>query len=106
MTRIFLQPSIGTNNRGTNISFTPKISWVDYTEFASGGSIVQPKEDPIMFFEPAGTLKFHLAGNLFLIGQIGFTLPLSGDPYFKYQSFSTSIGIQIDTGGLGTRVYK
>lgn len=106
MTRIFLQPSIGTNNRGTNLSFTPKLSWVDYSEFTSGGITRQPTEDPILFLEPAATLKFHLAGNLFMIGQVGFTLPLSGEPYFKYQPLSASIGIQIDTGGLGTRVYK
>jgi hypothetical protein len=106
MTRIFLQPSVGTNNRGTNLSFTPKISWVDYSEFTSGAVTLQPVEDPIIFFEPAGTLKFHLAGNLFVIGQIGLTLPISGEPYFKYQQLSATVGIQIDTGGLGTRVYK
>lgn len=106
MTRIFLQPSIGTNNRSTNLAFTPKISWVDYSEFTSNGLTVQPKEDPIIFLEPAATLKFHLAGNLFMVGQIGLALPLSGEPYFKYQSLSASVGIQIDTGGLGTRVYK
>lgn len=106
MTRIFLQPSIGTNNRGTNLSFTPKFSWVDYSEFTSGGVTVQPTDDPVIFLEPAATVKFHLAGNLFMVGQIGLTLPLAGDPYFKYQPMSASIGIQIDTGGLGTRVYK
>lgn len=106
MTRIFLQPSVGTNNRGTNFAFTPKISWVDYSEFTSGAVTIQPNEDPIIFLEPAGTVKFHLAGNLFVIGQIGLTLPLSGEPYFKYQPLSASIGLQIDTGGLGTRVYK
>lgn len=106
MTRIFLQPSIGTNNRGTNLSFTPKISWVDYSEFTSQGITRSPDESPIMFLEPAATLKIHLAGNLFMVGQLGFTLPLAGEPYFKYQPLSASLGIQIDTGGLSTRVYK
>jgi len=106
MTRIFFQPSIGTNNRSTNLSFTPKVSWVDYSEFTSGTVTEMPTEDPIIFLEPAVTLKFHLAGNLFMVGQIGFTLPLAGEPYFKYQPLSASMGIQIDTGGLSTRVYK
>ncbi len=106
MTRIFIQPSVGTYNRGTNLSFTPRISYVDYTEFTSGTVTRQPTDDPIIFLEPAATLKFHLTGNIFMIGQIGLTLPVSGDPYFKYQQLSASVGIQIDTGGLGTRVYK
>lgn len=106
MTRIFLQPSIGTNNRGTNLSFTPKISWVDYSEFTSGTVTKQPNESPIIFFEPAATLKVHLAGNLFMVGQVGVTLPLAGDPYFKYQQLSATVGLQIDTGGLSARVYK
>lgn len=106
MTRIFFQPSIGTNNRGTNLAFTPKISWVDYSEFTSGSVTKQPDESPILFFEPAATLKMHLAGNIFLIGQLGVTLPLAGEPYFKYQPLSATVGVQIDTGGLRTRVYK
>ncbi len=105
LTRIFFQPSLGTNNRGTNLSFTPKVSWVDFSEFTSGGVTVQPNEDPIIFLEPAVTLKMHLAGNLFAVAQVGVTFPMSGEPYFKYQQLSASLGIQIDTGGLRTKVY-
>lgn len=105
LSRIFIQPSIGTNNRGANLAFTPKISWVDFSEFTSAGVTVQPNEDPVMFLEPAVTLKLHLAGNIFAIAQLGVTFPLSGEPYFKYQQLSATMGLQIDTGGLRTKVY-
>lgn len=104
--RIFIQPSIGTNNRGTNISFTPKLSWVDFGEFTSSGVTYKPGEKAIIFLEPAATLKVHLAGNLFGMFQLGLAVPMSGDPYFKYQQLQASVGIQIDTGGLRTKVFK
>lgn len=103
--RIFIQPSIGTNNRGTNLTFTPKISWVDFSQFTSGAFTEKPNEKPMIFLEPALTLKMHLAGNLFGIAQLGLAVPMSGDAYFKYQQLQASIGIQIDTGGLKTKVY-
>lgn len=103
--RFFIQPSIGTNNRGTNLSFTPKISWVDFGEFTSGGVTVKPGEKASIFLEPAATLKIHLAGNLFGVFQLGLAVPMSGDPFFKYQQLQASVGIQIDTGGLRTKVY-
>jgi hypothetical protein len=104
--RIFIQPSIGTNNRGTNFAFTPKISWVDFSDFTTQDGVVHPHtENAIIFLEPAITMKFHLAGNIFGIAQVGVAFPISGEPYFKYQQLSASLGIQIDTGGLRTRVY-
>jgi len=104
--RFFIQPSIGTNNRGTNFAFTPKISWVDFSEFSSQGITVKPDEKPGLFLEPAVTMKFHLTGNLFGVAQLGLAVPVSGGDYFKYQQLQASLGIQIDTGGLRTRVYK
>jgi len=104
--RFFIQPSIGTNNRGTNFVFTPKISWVDFSEFTSQGVTVKPDEKPGLFLEPAVTMKFHLTGNLFGVAQLGLATPVSGGDYFKYQQLQASLGIQIDTGGLRTRVYK
>ncbi len=106
MRRIFLQPSIGTNNRNTNLSFTPRVSWVDFSDFMGGGvGPVTPSEKAALFLEPALTLKLHLTGNIFAVLQLGMTLAL-GEPYFKYQQLQGSIGLQIDTGGLNTKVYK
>jgi len=103
--RIFFQPSIGTNNRSTNLSFTPRISWVDFSEFTSQGVTVKPGEQASIFLEPAASLKFHLTGNIFAVMQLGLTVPMNGQPFFEYQSLQASIGLQIDTGGLRTKVF-
>lgn len=102
--RIIFQPTIGTNNRGTNISFTPRVSWVDFSEFTSGSVTEKPVDGPVLFLEPAATLKFKLAGNLYGIIQLGLTVPL-GDAFYTYQPLAASLGVQIDTGGLRTKVY-
>ncbi len=105
MNRIFIQPSLGTNNRDFNFIFTPRFSWVDYTEFSSAGVTVKPDEKAVIFIEPAATGKFRLKGNLHAIFQLGLTVPV-GDSFFDYQPMQAAVGIQIDTGGLRTRVYK
>ena len=61
-------------------------------------------EKTVMFIEPTAILKMRLAGNLHGIFQLGVTFP-SGDSFFKYQSLQAAIGIQIDTGGMRTKVY-
>ena len=105
MTRIFFQPTIGTNNRDVNLSFTPRLAWVNFSEFTSqAGVVVKPNEKTVMFIEPTAILKMRLAGNLHGIFQLGVTFP-SGDSFFKYQSLQAAIGIQIDTGGMRTKVY-
>jgi hypothetical protein len=105
MRTIFLQPTIGTNNRGTNLSFTPRVSWVDFSEFNSVGVSVKPNEKASILLEPAATLKFRIKGNLFGMVQLGMAVPINGEPFFKYQALQASIGVQIDTGGLNTKVY-
>ena len=83
---------------------------VDYYEFTSGGITVKPGElstpqKPILFLEPALTGKWRLKGKIHAIFQLGINVPL-GDSYFDYQPMQVGLGIQIDTGGLRTRVYK
>ncbi len=112
MQRIFIQPSIGTNGRNFNLIFTPRLTWVDYTEFSTSASVpppltnnMKPNEKAQIFLEPALTTKFRLQGNLHGIFQLGIALPMNGEVYYKYQSLQATIGIQIDTGGLRTKVY-
>jgi hypothetical protein len=110
--RIFIQPSIGTNNRNFNLAFTPRISVVDFTEFSSNDNkpanatvTIKPDEKPRLFIEPALTGKFPLVGNLQGVFQLGLAVPLSGDVYFDYIPLQFSMGIQLNTGSLRTRVY-
>jgi hypothetical protein len=110
--RIFIQPSIGTNNRNFNLAFTPRLSLVDFTEFSSNDNdpanavvTVKPTEKPRLFIEPALTGKFPLAGNLQGVFQLGLVTPLSGDVFFDYVPLQVSVGIQLNTGSLRTRVY-
>ncbi len=110
--RIFIQPSIGTNNRTFNLAFTPRISLVDFREFSSNDNnpaipilVIKPDETPRLFIEPALTGKFPLVGNLQGVFQLGLAVPLSGDVYFDYVPLQLSVGIQLNTGSLRTRVY-
>jgi len=109
--RIFIQPSIGTNNRNFNLAFTPRFSIVNFTEFSSNDNdpinavvTIQPDEKPQLFIEPALTGKFPIVGNLQGVFQLGLGIPTS-DVYFDYVPLQLSVGIQLNTGSLRTRVY-
>ena len=113
MQRFFIQPSIGTNNRDFNLIFTPRLSYVNYSEFNTSAPVpppltntVNPNEKAQIFLEPAVTTKFRLKGNLHGIFQLGIALPVSGDVYYQYQSMQATLGVQIDTGGMKTKVFK
>lgn len=108
--RIFLQPSIGTNAKKFNIIFTPRFSMVKFSEFSTtAAGIAQPvykPNDPFhLFIEPAVTTRFHLVGNVHGFFQLSLNAPVPNDVYFDYVTLQSAIGIQIHTGGLRTRVY-
>lgn len=105
--KVFLQPSFGTNNSNFNIFFTPRISYVTYTEFQSGVIIERPNEKGHLFFEPAATARFRLAGNLFGNFQIGLNAAMPNDAFFDHVPLQAGIGMQLHLGGdLRTKVYK
>lgn len=104
-TRLFLQPTVGTNHKNFNLAFSFRLSMVDFTEFESSGLVVKPKEDFQLFVEPALTGTFRLKGNLRGFFQININNPVPSDPYFDFVNFQTSVGIQLHTGSLRTRVY-
>jgi len=110
--RIFIQPTISTNGRGFNLAFTPRLSFVDFTKFTSNDNnpankevTVKPDEKYHLFFEPALTGKFPIVGNLQGVFQLGLNVPLPTEVYFDYVPIQFSIGIQLNTGSLRTRVY-
>ena len=113
LNRIFIQPSIGTNNRKFNIAFTPRIAMVKFTEFTTDDPNAKiarftPSGKFQVFVEPAITGKFHLAGNLHGIFQLGLDVAANQDAIdFEYMKTQFAVGIQIDTSNrLRTRVYK
>lgn len=112
MNRIFIQPSFGTNNRKFNMAFTTRLSFVDYTEFSSNDNnpnnavvTVKPDEKAHFFFEPSITGKVPLAGNLQGIFQLGLNAPIPSEVYFDKVPVQFSVGLQLNTGSLRTRVY-
>jgi len=105
-TRIFLQPSIGTNNRKFNVAFTPRVSMINFSEFrAADGRTHSPQEGPHLFVEPAFTTRFPLAGNLHGMVQAAVNVPVPTDVIFESPSFQLAIGVQLQLGGLRTRLY-
>ena len=105
MSRFFIQPSIGTNNRDFNFTFTPRFTWVDFSEFTSNGTTVKPNEKAQFFLETAITGKWRITGNIHAIVQVGLTVGIPSEVFFDFQPMQAAAGIQIDTGGLKTRVY-
>ncbi len=104
--RIFIQPSIGTNNRGFNLAFTPRISLVNFHEFQSGVIVETPDEGAHLFIEPAATARFRMADNLNGMFQLGLNLAMPNDAFFDHVPVQASFGIQLHLGGsLRTRVY-
>jgi hypothetical protein len=104
---IYIQPTIGTNNQNFNLLFTPRVSLVNYSQFEANGVVKTPtNKSTNLFIEPTMTAKFKLAGNIHGIFQLGLTVPGGADVYFQYNTISTSLGIQIDTGGMKTRVFR
>lgn len=105
--RIFFQPSIATNNRNFNIAFTPRFSWMKFTEFSNLVRKIAPDEKYQLFIEPAITGKSHLTGNLHAVFQLGYVSPIPAEPYFDFMPLQFALGLQLDTGNrLRTRVYK
>lgn len=111
--KIFIQPSIGTNKRYFNIAFTPRVSVIQFTEFASEGfAPVNPanknEKARQVFVEPAISGKFHIVGNLHGIFQLGLAVPMrSNEVYYDYMPAQLAVGIQFDSNNkLRTRVYK
>jgi hypothetical protein len=101
--RIFIQPAFGLNKKMFHVSFVPRISLVDFTEFTSddaGG--VAPyiaNDDPKVFIEPAVMGRINLMSNrMFFTFQGGFSVPAT-KVYYEYRPFYVSTGIGFRIGG-------
>lgn len=100
-TRVFLQPSFGLNKKIVHFAFTPRLSFVDFSEFTSAYSTKKIDPSPRFFFEPAVTAKFNFLDNRFFgLVQVGVSTPINGDVIYDYERVSISTGLGIRLGGL------
>ncbi len=97
--RYFFQPAFGLNKKTMFVSFVPRFSLVDFTEFATGGVRYVVDEDPSLFFEPAVIGRVNFDQNFYFTFQGGFSLPVTTDPFFEHRVFHLSSGIGVRFGG-------
>jgi hypothetical protein len=99
--RIFLQPSFGLNKKVVHVAFSPRFSWVDFTEFTNTKSNVTVDIEPKIFIEPAVTAKFNFLDNRFFgTIQVGVSTTLADNVIFDYEHFNVSTGLGFRLGGL------
>jgi hypothetical protein len=99
--RYFLQPAFGFNKRMMHVSFVPRFSLVDFTEFSTGGVRYVVDEDPVLFFEPGVIGRVNFDDRFHFIFQGGFSLPMTSDPFFEYRLLQVSTGLGFRFGGKG-----
>jgi hypothetical protein len=97
--RYFLQPAFGFNKRMMFVSFVPRFSLVNFTEFSSGGVRYIVNEDPTLFFEPAVVARANFDDHFYFTFQGGFSVPVSNDPFFEFRLMQFSTGIGLRFGG-------
>jgi len=97
--RYFIQPAFGVNKGEMNLSFAPRVSMVDFFEFAGETVSIDINREAKFFFEPAiiGRANF-LNNNMFATFQAGVSLGLSQDIYFDRRTFQLSGGIGLRLG--------
>ncbi len=98
--RYFIQPAFGMNKKTVHVSFVPRFSIVDFTEFSNGGVRYTVDEDPVVYFEPAVVSKVHFHDNVYFTFQGGFSVPLAGDTFYDYRVFQFSTGLGLRFGAV------
>jgi hypothetical protein len=100
-TRIFLQPSFGINKKVVHVAFTPRFSWVDFSEFSASRSNQKLDLAPSLFVEPAITAKFNFLDNRFYgTIQTGISTCITDAVVFDYEHFSITTGLGFRLGGF------
>jgi hypothetical protein len=87
------------NKRTMFVSFVPRFSVVDFTEFSNGGVRYVVTEDPILFFEPAVIGRVNFDENFYFTFQGGFSLPVTDEPFYDHRGLQISSGIGVRFGG-------
>ena len=100
--RIFIQPSIATNEKDFNLIFTPRVSLVEFTKFAVESRYApnreyRPGRGYRAFFEPSLTGRFDLNSKLRGYAQIGMNVPFQ-PTYYWSNILQFAVGIQLHLG--------
>jgi hypothetical protein len=90
--RYFIQPAFGFNKGTMNVSFVPRFSLVDFTEFSSGPTSITDTKPGIGFFEPAVIGRVNMSNHFFFTFQGGLSVALD-DTYFDHRGFQMSAGL-------------
>jgi hypothetical protein len=103
--RYFFQPAFGMNKRTMFVSFVPRFSVVEFTEFSNGGVRYVVEEDPILFFEPGVIGRVNFDDNFYFTFQTGLSLPVTAEPFYDHRGIQVATGIGVRFGGrkLGSR---
>lgn len=98
--RYFVQPAFGLNKDAMNVAFVPRISVVDFYEFATETARAAVSAKAKCFLEPAVVGRANFAKNrLFATFQLGVSLGMSQDVYFERRTFQASAGLGFRIGG-------
>jgi hypothetical protein len=99
--RYFIQPAFGFNKKTMHLSFVPRFSMVDFTEFTDGNLSFPIDEDPVFFFEPAVVGRVNFANNrIFFSFQTGISTSINSGRYFDHRPFQMSAGLGFRIGGI------
>jgi len=98
--RYFIQPAFGQNKEAFQFSFAPRLSMVDFYEFANELASTTIEEDAKFFFEPAFIGRYNFAHNrIFVTFQTGVSLGMSENVYFDRRTFQLAGGLGFRLGG-------
>jgi len=97
--RYFIQPAFGLKKKIMHVSFIPRVSIVDFTEFSNDVVAYPIDDNPKVFIEPAVMGRVNLMNShLILTFQMGFSVP-AGSVYYEYRPFQFSTGMGFRIGG-------
>jgi hypothetical protein len=105
--KIFIQPAFGFNKNSFHLSFVPRVSIIDFTEFNDGTNRIEIDEKSQAFFEPALIGRFNfVSDHIYFQWQTGASLPMFKDPYFDFRSLVISAGLGFRIGGKSSTPKK
>lgn len=101
--KLFIQPSIGTNSRIFNWIVTARITGVDFDRitYLDESALPASKDpDPVIFIEPSFTGRvFFGKSPIYSQFQAATSFTTQGNPGFDYQPFHFSLGFGLRLGG-------